>query len=66
MKKIALEIEDEIFTDLKSSIITRGITGSLFGTIDEFITLLIKAIENNQETVTIIKKKKRKKKRKKK
>lgn len=66
MKEIILKIEDEIFTDLEQSIIVKGMVGGLFGTMDEFITLLVKAIRDGKETVTIIKKKKRKKKKKKK
>lgn len=60
MKEIVLKIEDEIFVDLESSIIAKGITGNLFGTQDEFTILLVKAIRAGKKEVTIIKKKKRK------
>ena len=64
MKKIILEIEDEIFADLESSIIVKGLVGSLYGTMDEFVTLLVKAIKDGKETVAIVKKKKSKRKKK--
>lgn len=66
MKKIILEIEDEIVAELKSSVIAKHICASFYGTADEFITLLVKAIEAGNKKVTILRKKKRRKKKKKK
>lgn len=66
MKKIILEIEDSVFADLESLIVTKQICGSFYGTMDAFIVLLIKAIKDGKEAVQIIRKKPRKKKPKKK
>ncbi len=61
MKEIILKIEDKIFTELEQGIIVKGITGNLFGTHDEFIVLLVKAIKEGKKEVIIYKKKKKKK-----
>ena len=62
MAKIILEIEDEIVNDLEQGIITKSIVGSLFGTQDEFITLLIKGIKKGKKEIIIERKKKKKEK----
>lgn len=66
MKEINLKISDEVFDEIKSSIITKKICGSFFGSQDEFCNLIMVAIDKNMKIVSIIREKPKKKKRKKK
>jgi len=63
MKSIKLNIEDKIFDILKSGLVAKRITGSLYGVEDEFLLLIVKSILDGQEEITIIPKKKERKKR---
>lgn len=64
MKKIVLQIEDEIFNELESSLITKYIMGNLYGILDEFIILLVMEIKAGKKEIEITRKKKRKKRKK--
>ena len=46
MKTIKLNIEDEVYEDLKSALVSKHITGGLYGINDEFLKLVIKAIDD--------------------
>jgi hypothetical protein len=53
MKEINLKISDRVYSELKSSIIVKGIAGALYGTADAFITRLIKGIEDGDSEITL-------------
>jgi hypothetical protein len=53
MKKITLEISDEVFKELKSGIWVRGLSDALFGVQNEFVMKLIVAIEKDQEVLVV-------------
>lgn len=53
MKEILLKIDDEVFESLKSSLVTKHISGSMYGVIDEFIIILVKSIESGLKEKTI-------------
>jgi hypothetical protein len=56
MKTIKLNIEDDVYEDLKSALVTKHITGGLYGISDEFLKLLIKAIDDGVPERTIMRK----------
>ena len=58
MKKIALEIEDEIYKELKNSLMIRFMVDSGGSLPDQFTSLIIKAIDDGDDKVKIIKPKK--------
>lgn len=45
LKKIILLLDDDVFAELKSHLMARGLTGSMYGVVDEFAVKLIEAIE---------------------
>lgn len=58
MKEIMLKIEDNVYSEIKSSMTAKGICGSLYGIADGVIVKLIESIDN-KETELILKFKKK-------
>ena len=59
-KTIMLHIHDDTHRELVSAVITKKITASFYGTHDEFLDLVLKAIDKGYKEVTIEPKKKKK------
>lgn len=49
MKKITLNIEDDVFAELKSFLIGKGICGAMHGILDEFISKIIRTIDEGEK-----------------
>lgn len=56
MKTIKLKLSDEVLATLKDEIGIRKLTDNLNGIIDEFILILIKAINEKKSQLSITKK----------
>lgn len=54
MTRLTLELSDGIITELRNTVITKGMVGSLYGIGDEFLTRIVKAIEDGEETVSFV------------
>lgn len=61
MKEIKLSIEDDVFAELKSSIILKQMTGNMYGVLDEFIGKLLKTMDAGDTELHLEFSKKRKK-----
>ncbi len=53
MKTIKVNINDELFDSIKSYVNIKKMTGTLYGTVDEFLYLLAIGIEDEKEEVII-------------
>ncbi|KKL64265.1 hypothetical protein LCGC14_2166800 [marine sediment metagenome] len=53
MKTIKLNIDDSLYKHIKTVMNIKAMCGHFCGEIDEFLFLLIKNIEDNQEEITI-------------
>ena len=61
MKKVTLEIADDVFAEIRSATAVKGMCGSLYGVVDSFMLKLIEKIEKGEETITFQFKDKKKK-----
>lgn len=50
MKRITIEIEDDLYRDLKQAVLVSALGGSLFGLKDEFVAALVRKLETDTET----------------
>jgi hypothetical protein len=57
MKTITLNIDDEVFDELKSDVIGKQVTGNNFGLSYEFMKLIVKSIEDGKVEKSIVLKK---------
>ena len=60
-KEITIHITDRAYSELKSSMIVKKISGNMYGAQDEVFMKMIKAIENNEQTLDISLKEEREK-----
>lgn len=49
MKKITVTMTDEVFTELRSAMGVRGLSGVAYGILDEFMVKLIETIQEGKE-----------------
>jgi len=56
--KITLTIAPDVYADLKSNMVARQITGSLYGVADSFLVSLISKIEDGQKDIELKRRKK--------
>ena len=49
MKKIVLSMDDNVFTELRSAMGVRGLSGVAYGIIDEMIVKLVEAMQDGKE-----------------
>lgn len=66
MKKILVEIPDKLILELRNQLIVKHLAGTSGGTLDEFMFLLLGAIQDDKSEVKIDFNKKKQKKRRKK
>lgn len=59
--KINLDIEDDIYNEIKTEVGFKIMCGNSYGIIDEFLRLVISKVENGETDITIRKKEKVKK-----
>lgn len=58
MRTITLEIEDDVFNELRTQCGLRAMMGESHGLVDAFMAVLIKAVEDNLERKHIRRRKK--------
>ena len=52
-KKITLELTDRVYSELKSDLILKKMSGNLFGTQDEMFMKLMKALHEDQAVLLL-------------
>ena len=53
MKTLIINVSNDAFKELRSALLTRGVTGGLFGLLDEFAHDVIKAMEDKVKEVSL-------------
>ena len=61
MKTIKLNLDDKVYSRIKTAMMIKKMSGNLFGEIDEFIVMLITSIEKEKKEITLIPKRGKKK-----
>ena len=59
MKKILLQMEDEVFMVIKQNLILKKVFGSLYSNIDKLVIIILVSIEKGKNEITIFKKEER-------
>lgn len=52
-KKITLELTDRVYSELKSDLIIKKMSGNLYGTQDEMFMKLMKALRDNEPELAL-------------
>ena len=61
MKEVILQIDDDVWAEIRSGVAVKGMAAALYGTVDAFMVKLIKEVDKGSKTVTFSFKKKEKK-----
>ena len=52
-KKLTIQTTERVFKELKSTLVIKKISGGMYGSMDEFLIKMIRAMEENTPTLDI-------------